>query len=341
MVNVWLEQRQFVNIAHQLLENHPFAKQVQQVLERQVAPPSTSGYTKLSSIPTSYSNGRFVVGFDSTGAMNKLVDSKTNISWLHGKNSKIANVLYRTFNQDDFEQLFKVYFYCEVKDCEWAPKDFGKPGLNVTNPQRLNFTTTVQQIYHKSTDEVDSFLFALTMPTESIVLYGGAQSLWLQYDIPTLKSGEGINRIGVQLFVLGKTPTRLPETYFLGFNAQPDAVQGSWLMDKIDEEYGLVDPLDVVRNGSFYQHGINKGIQFVPTNPATKTSMQVVSLDAPIVQPGDTFPLPTELDAIPNMANGYYFNLINNMWGTNYIMWYPFVAEDANSLFRFALEFRY
>lgn len=339
MTNVWLEQRQFVNIAHQLLEDHPLAAQVQQVLDRQVTKPSTDGYARLSSIPSSFSNNRFVVGFDTTGSMTKLLDLKTNISWLNGKTSKIANVLYRTFNQDDFDKLFKAYFYCNIKDCEWAPKDFGKPGLNVTNPKRLNFTTSVQEVYHKSTDEVDSFLFNMNMPLESIVMFGGAQSLWLQYDIPTLQSGENINRIDIQLYIMEKTPTRLPETFFLGFNPQPDVLQGSWLMDKIDEEYGLVSPLEVLRNGSFYQHGINKGIQFVPS--VGKTSMQIISIDAGVVQPGDTFPLPTELNATPNISNGYYFNLINNMWGTNYIMWYPFVAEDANSLFRFALEFRY
>jgi len=31
--------------------------------------------------------------------------------------------------------------------------------------------------------------------------------------------------------------------------------------------------------------------------------------------------------------------LYNNVWGTNYVMWYPYRKEDANLLYRFRLNF--
>jgi hypothetical protein len=32
------------------------------------------------------------------------------------------------------------------------------------------------------------------------------------------------------------------------------------------------------------------------------------------------------------------FNLANNIWGTNYIMWQPYVAEGATMRFRFRIS---
>lgn len=38
------------------------------------------------------------------------------------------------------------------------------------------------------------------------------------------------------------------------------------------------------------------------------------------------------------MTQGMSFNLANNLWGTNYIMWQPYNAADAVLQFRFVLE---
>jgi hypothetical protein len=38
------------------------------------------------------------------------------------------------------------------------------------------------------------------------------------------------------------------------------------------------------------------------------------------------------------MAQGMTFNLGNNIWGTNYVMWQPYLAEAGNQRFRFELQ---
>ena len=38
------------------------------------------------------------------------------------------------------------------------------------------------------------------------------------------------------------------------------------------------------------------------------------------------------------MAHGVHFNILNNIWNTNYCLWYPFNEEDRNIRSRFALE---
>jgi hypothetical protein len=39
------------------------------------------------------------------------------------------------------------------------------------------------------------------------------------------------------------------------------------------------------------------------------------------------------------MKGGVHANVQNNIWNTNYVMWYPFEPEDAASRFRFELDF--
>jgi hypothetical protein len=61
--------------------------------------------------------------------------------------------------------------------------------------------------------------------------------------------------------------------------------------------------------------------------------LQIQSLDAPLVAPGD----PSLLDfnnEQPRLEHGMHFNLYNNVWGTNFAMWY-----DEDSRFRFSLNF--
>ena len=60
---------------------------------------------------------------------------------------------------------------------------------------------------------------------------------------------------------------------------------------------------------------------------------EVCSLDAPLVAPG----APALLDfhnRLPDMRGGIHFNLYNNVWGTNFRMWF-----EENAQFRFKLSF--
>ena len=42
----------------------------------------------------------------------------------------------------------------------------------------------------------------------------------------------------------------------------------------------------------------------------------------------------------PDMSKGMTFNLANNIWGTNYIMWQPYGDISPNQRFRFELQMR-
>jgi hypothetical protein len=50
-------------------------------------------------------------------------------------------------------------------------------------------------------------------------------------------------------------------------------------------------------------------------------------------------PLPYPLTTLTATPSGMSYNLYNNLWNTNYIYYYPYLANvgDENSLFRFSL----
>lgn len=68
------------------------------------------------------------------------------------------------------------------------------------------------------------------------------------------------------------------------------------------------------------------------------------SPDVPIVCPvpsGDLphiFPAP--LTPITTALSGMAFNMYNNIWDTNYIMWYPYTVGDQDFAARFYVDFK-
>ena len=41
----------------------------------------------------------------------------------------------------------------------------------------------------------------------------------------------------------------------------------------------------------------------------------------------------------PTLDDGFSFSILNNIWGSNYIMWYPYLDEDKSSKYRFAVDY--
>ena len=63
------------------------------------------------------------------------------------------------------------------------------------------------------------------------------------------------------------------------------------------------------------------------------------TLDAALVSPGFPTPFPNVRHA-PDLSEGVSFNLANNIWGTNYIMWQPYSGQGETMRFRFEISSR-
>ena len=60
------------------------------------------------------------------------------------------------------------------------------------------------------------------------------------------------------------------------------------------------------------------------------TEPALVSPGRPTAFPNGKFP--------PCLEEGMHFNLENQVWGTNYVMWVPFSSRDVDLAFRFKLD---
>ena len=105
-------------------------------------------------------------------------------------------------------------------------------------------------------------------------------------------------------------------------------------MDKLGTP---VSPLDVMLNGSQHQHGVWDGISYTDSSG----SLHIQSWDAGIVSPNKATPLPApEMNTMQSVKEGMHYNLFNNAWNTNYILWYPYNQNDPakDARFRFTLR---
>jgi len=116
----------------------------------------------------------------------------------------------------------------------------------------------------------------------------------------------------------------LPEA--LWFSFVPRLNKGEyWMMDKSD---GPVNPLKVVKNGARTLHGVQSGIWLEGGSP-----FRIETADAPLVAPGRRRLLNFD-NQLPDLQGGMHICLYNNVWGTNFTMWF-----DDDMKFRVKLKF--
>lgn len=94
-------------------------------------------------------------------------------------------------------------------------------------------------------------------------------------------------------------------------------------------------PLQIVLNGSHSLHAVTSGVQV--SSKHGKETLAIRSTDVPLVNVGSPNPFPNPCSG-PDMREGVSYNPVNNIWGTNYAMWFPYDPAHANMAFRFELD---
>lgn len=74
-----------------------------------------------------------------------------------------------------------------------------------------------------------------------------------------------------------------------------------------------------------------------PESPKFQEVLNITTWDTALVSPGHKTPFPIG-DTRPALAKGMHFNLVNNVWGTNYVMWVPWSDRDVNLAFRWTVR---
>lgn len=372
----WTEQRQFLVWALKALqrpEASASAKALHQEISARLAAlepsrPSTQGFREVTAPEGPFSCGAVEIGFDAaTGAIVHLVDRRNGRQWagnlpsppepqpfLHfqrmkleadlrsGRESELdfellavpppvnsgnplALFLYRTYDALESYSNMRQYSYV------WPPyfpssdmSVFYKPEVRSAHPQSRWWFPKRSGTWRRDGVEGCEFLHKLEMPPQAHARYGAPESAWVRVVVPPDRA---VVNIDFQWFC--KTATRLPEALWMVFRPiAPDAA--GWRLQTLDE---LLPPQHVAVNGSRHLAAVWEGASYCDD----KGHLLIETLDATVVSPG--FPALLDYNNQPvNPQDGMFFNLANNVWNTNWPLWYPWLAKDADSRFRFTLH---
>jgi hypothetical protein len=260
--------------------------------------------------------GRFRIRLGEDGSLTALVDESGRE--YAGDEHRLAAYRYQTFDERD-ENLW-LDQYCRDLDRNgfWAVPDQSKPGLAIaaTHPATVFAPRATRAVVRTDGDD-DVVSVTLELPAAATEVWGAPRDLRLEYTFP---HGEGA--IQVELTAAGRDASRLPEASWLGF--RPRRAEGAWRLDKLGT---LVDPARVVHAGNRSLHAVH-GVERAGDAP-----FRLATLDAPLVAVGEPQLLRFE-NRVATPDDGFHVNLHNNVWGTNFRMWFE---DDLRYRFELAI----
>lgn len=268
---------------------------------------------------SSYNSGDYKVTFAADGSISQLTDINGKV-WVD-ESHPFGAYAYETFGTDCYDRYFRTYMRNLLVTHAWADADFSKPGFEFVQPlpRQQIYRPFVDDFRRVSEPSCDRFRLRLRMPAEAYELYGAPRIIELEYAFYHLKGG-----IDVTLQWFDKDANRLPEASWFGCGLKVDN-PNLWKLDKLGS---LVSPLHVVRDGNRNLHAVGSGVHYSGADGVAR----IETLDAALAAPGEGRLLQFDNTFAP-LDKGWHFNLHNNIWGTNFPMWY---GEDAK--FRFCLR---
>lgn len=318
----WAEQRAYVTEAMATVREPAHAQQLSRefALLRPIRT-DRDGFTPLHTPGATRATARYLLRFDpATGALAALHDMATLRQWADIRHP-LGLLRYQTFSQADYDRYLAQY--CINMEhrwiSDWAVPDLSKPGIAAAGAQSRWWMPLPTGFYQRRDGDDETFLVTLTLPEAAVTSAGAPAEVELRYHFPAATASVEFT---VQWF--DKAANRLPEALWCSFIPRAVLPRG-WRLDKLGTG---ISPLEVVRNGNRHLHAVNEGIRYADS----AGWLAIRTLDAPLVAPGDPSLLNFD-QRQPNLKHGMHFNLYNNVWGTNFPMWY---GEDAG--FRFVLQ---
>ncbi len=310
----WQEQRAYVTRAVQALGQSALATEALKRLKAiEPARPDLAGFEAVADLSAEFETARFKLRFDpNLGGLTSLFDKSTGRDWA-STDHVLGQIRHETFSQDDYNRFWRQYIANKDRAdiVFWAVLDYTKPGMDA---QQTATQPRLASLYRRRDSTGDHFLAVLDAPEEAPD--GCPREFMLSLDFPSQESA-----VAFDLQWFDKAARRLPEALWFSFTPKVSDPKG-WQFEKLRT---LISPLDVVRDGNRKLHAVQRLLH--------KTEqITLESLDAPLVAPGKPSLLNFD-NSQPSLKQGVYFNLYNNVWGTNFPMWY-----DDDARFRFVLK---
>ncbi len=293
----WAEQRAYITSAVEGLSPENKLKAEALMAEYRRDPACTCGMTEIPAGEPVKLDG-FTFAFNNKGEITSLI-CKGKV--LADENHRLGKFIYEQFCVEDFNRFYDQY---TRGDYFWAVLDFKKIGMEsgvdkyyTFTPEAKVFADDKKIVLKYSFDPVATERFGC--PAESdlvITVCDGAVHFDLAWN--------------------NKPANRMGEALWFGF----EPISETKLIRKMG---AWVDPETVVHKGGKRLHATDFGVKY--------DTLTIETVDAHLVAPQE----PSLLNFIEDEPKdkGTYFNLHNNLWGTNFPMWYE---DDAR--FRFVIK---
>jgi hypothetical protein len=317
----WVEKRRYPQEAVNALEDLPQAKEARHCLaEIRPIAPQLSAWRPYTDGDSLQHCGSLNFHFSPvSGALDDLEIDRLPQK-IAGLDRPLGWLRYQTFSAADYDRFFNQYIIPSARDNGWALEDFTKPGLETAQPLSRFWQPGVVERFVRQEGGEKQYLFHLTAESPSQREYGCPRDFWLNYHF-----AENTPEIKIELQWFHKQACRMPEALWFSFSPVVTDDE-DWCIEKMGRE---VSPQEVVPLGNRHLHASGK---YVAWRDASR-EIRLTSLDAPLVCPGSPSLLNFTNDQ-PQVKEGMHINLLNNLWGTNFPMWFE---EDCR--FRFTLSF--
>ncbi|MFD2117210.1 DUF5054 domain-containing protein [Paenibacillus yanchengensis] len=320
MEKSWQEQRDYLKLAVKALHHNRQleAEQAIAALKPQWPVIEQQQQTAILSIDDTYQLGTFAVQFANDGSIIQLTDGN-NKAWASTAHP-LGLYSYETYSKADYDRWYQQYHVNWRNTHHWVVGDFGKPGMEFTKEWVTHdlYKPILLCIHHTSENTEDVVYITLKMPKKAVQQMGAPEKLSIEYRFSKQEP-----KVSCTLQWFNKDAHRLPEASWFSFSPQVNNAN-LWKLDKLGQ---LISPLDVVQGGNRNMHAVNSGVYY----KGADGEVQLTTMDAALVCPGQRRLVQFDHSFAP-LTGGMHFNLHNNVWGTNFPIWYE---EDAK--FRFEL----
>ncbi len=321
----WKEQRGYIQKSLNCLQDPNLRIQMENAM-KDVEPlwPSVEGFSAFS-LKEPLSCGGWGVAFDATrGAVSSLVRGHLQLCRPGGT---LGLYRYEIYSDREYQEFYRRYLVTHWEHCEWSLPDYTKPGLSQLKELQYTrfFPERPEGYIRRNRDSLEIRVHS-SMPDKAVNLYGAPKEIMTCY-----RFDSAAETVTITLHWRGKDANRIPESSWMIFDLA--LRQGTpCLLDKMGM---LISAYDVVQNGNRAMHAIRKGVECtIEDSEGRAVRIALGSRDAPLVCIGH--PRILEFDQrTPDCSEGIFFNLHNNLWGTNFPMWY-----NDDGLFQFTISLK-
>jgi len=313
MEESWREKREYLREAVDTLPSPLAFEAVKRLSALKSEALDNEGFKEVDDVGKTFTCNHFIIRFDPiNGSLVLLEESNTHRIWCNELHS-FGKFIYQTFSAEDYQRFYDQYL---TQRPDWAIADFGKPGIEKTSAKTATHSLMLEALLHKRESTAD--IFRVVLSDQELPGSGAPSRVVMEYLLPFEEA-----EIQIQCTWFDKPANRMPEALWLGFNpvVSPEA---QWFLDKMGE---AVDPLDVVKGGNHHLHAIQSGLSCLDP----QGGFEFRSLDSFLIAPGQPSLL-NFTNERPDLSKGFHVNLFNNVWGTNFTMWF---GKDMKYRFAF------